>query len=571
MLVELSITNVGVIPHTTVEFAPGFTCLTGETGAGKTMIITGLKMICGQRSEPAKIRAGANQAVVEGVFSLADVEPQARQQAEFAASEAGAQADENNEYVVVRTMARQGRSKAHLSGRTVPAATLAQFTSPHISLHGQMDQIAMLDPQQQRAVVDSSNPTVAQCWKDYRAAYRRWRELDRQLTTVSSTTREAAQEVDRLQFAIHEIESLNPQPGEDEELRRQIQRLQDVDMLRQAASTAVAAIDGDPESFDDHQAANALLAQAEHALAASEDPVLQAAATRLAALLNELGDIAGELTQFHAQLDADPATLEQLLSRSQALKQLTRKYAPDIDGVLQWKAKAEKKLAAIDVSPAALQALREQTTQAAKVRDTAAKALTQARQAAAATLSKAVTQELAGLAMAGARLEVVLLPQQGGPYGAEEIEFRLAGAPGEPARPIGQAASGGELSRVMLALELHVAGSGGKTLIFDEVDAGVGGQAAVEIGKRLAQLARHNQVIVVTHLAQVAAFADRHITIAKSISEDQRAVSAVTPLEDKARVDELARMLAGLGDTDTGRAHAAELLAVAHRSRGSKT
>ena len=569
MLADIAIENLGVIPSASAELADGLTVLTGETGAGKTMVVTGLRLLAGGRADASRVRTGAPQAVVEGRFLTAALPADiARATAELVDA-AGGTADENGEFIASRTVNASGRSRAHLGGRSVPAATLAEFTAPLLTIHGQNDQLRLLAPDQQLAALDRFDPAIAPLLATYREAWSTWRSLARDLRQRTESRRELAQEIDRLQFALDEIDAVEPEPGEDADLLTRIRRLQDVDTLREEAVTALGAIDG-PESFggySEDEPASTLLGRAESALVSSEDEALRGLGERLTEITTQLSEIAVELGSYLADLPADPGQLEELLQRQQQLKLLTRKYAPDADGVLAWRDKARARLAKIDISSEALDELKKQVAAAEKTMRAAAKKLSKARTAAAAALGEAVTAELQGLAMAKARLVVDVRPVDPGRDGADEVELTLApNASAEP-RPLASSASGGELSRVMLALEVILsAGTEGATLVFDEVDAGVGGRAAVEIGRRLARLATRNQVIVVTHLPQVAAYADTHLHVAKNAG-DEAVTSGVLTLSDDQRVEELARMLAGLDDTDTGRAHAAELLDRARADR----
>ena len=569
MLADIAIENLGVIPSASAELADGLTVLTGETGAGKTMVVTGLRLLAGGRADASRVRTGAPQAVVEGRFLTAALPADiARATAELVDA-AGGTADENGEFIASRTVNASGRSRAHLGGRSVPAATLAEFTAPLLTIHGQNDQLRLLAPDQQLAALDRFDPAIAPLLATYREAWSTWRSLARDLRQRTESRRELAQEIDRLQFALDEIDAVEPEPGEDADLLTRIRRLQDVDTLREEAVTALGSIDG-PESFggySEDEPASTLLGRAESALVSSEDEALRGLGERLTEITTQLSEIAVELGSYLADLPADPGQLEELLQRQQQLKLLTRKYAPDADGVLAWRDKARARLAKIDISSEALDELKKQVAAAEKTMRAAGKKLSQARTAAAAALGEAVTAELQGLAMAKARLVVDVRPVDPGRDGADEVELTLApNASAEP-RPLASSASGGELSRVMLALEVILsAGTEGATLVFDEVDAGVGGRAAVEIGRRLARLATRNQVIVVTHLPQVAAYADTHLHVAKNVG-DEAVTSGVLTLSDDQRVEELARMLAGLDDTDTGRAHAAELLDRARADR----
>ncbi|WP_151528843.1 MULTISPECIES: DNA repair protein RecN [Corynebacterium] len=571
MLAELAINNVGVIPSESVEFSGGLSVLTGETGAGKTMVVFGLRMLAGDRADASRVRSGASEAAVEGRFSTAGMASTQCATVEEIVSEAGGARDENEEFIATRVIKSTGRSRAHLGGRSVPAATLKHFAGEMLAIHGQNDQLRLVSPEHQRAALDRSDEAIAPLLATYTECYTTWRTLARDLAQRTASRREMAQEVDRLQFAINEINTVDPQPGEDTELQAMIRRLQDVDTLREQAQNALVALDGmealGDGGFDEQASASDLLGEASGALAGSEDPDLSQLAERLEELTSQLGEISGELGMFLSTLPSDPQALEESLQRQQDLKSLTRKYAPDIAGVLAWKTKAEAKLASIDTSPEALEELKKKVARAEKKLTAAAKKLSAARARAATALEQDVTAEIRGLAMPKAEFVVSLEACAPTPHGAETVEFRLAAHPGASPQPIANAASGGELSRVMLALEVVVAQSqSSTTLVFDEVDAGVGGRAAVEIGRRLARLAQRNQVIVVTHLPQVAAYADQHLHVSKDVS-DSSVTSAVEDLAGERRVEELARMLAGLDDTETGKAHATELLATAARDK----
>lgn len=569
MLADIAIENLGVIPAASADLAEGLTVLTGETGAGKTMVVTGLRLLAGGRADASRVRNGAPQAVVEGRFVTSALAVDVAGQVAELVDAAGGTPDENGEFIASRTVNANGRSRAHLGGRSVPAATLAEFAAPLLTIHGQNDQLRLLAPEQQIGALDRFDPAIAPLLDTYRRAWREWRALEKDLRQRTESRRELAQEIDRLQFALDEIDAVDPEPGEDGEVLTRIRRLQDVDTLREDASTALSAIDG-PESlggYSEEDPASTLLGRAESALSGSEDAELKELGGRLTEITTQLSEIAVELGGFLADLPADPEQLEELLQRQQQLKLLTRKYAPDIDGVLAWRDKARARLSRIDISSEALDALKGQVAAAKKTMTAAAKKLSAARRKAAGRLAEDVTAELQGLAMAKARLVVDVRAVAPGRDGADEVELMLAPNAGTEPRPLASSASGGELSRVMLALEVILsAGTQGATLVFDEVDAGVGGRAAVEIGRRLARLATRNQVIVVTHLPQVAAYADTHLHVAKDVG-DEAVTSGVLTLGPEERVEELARMLAGLDDTETGRAHAAELLERARTER----
>ena len=581
----MRIQGLGVIDDATLELDAGLTVLTGETGAGKTMVVTGLTLLGGGRAEASRVADGARRAVVEGRFT-ADAAALA------VADEVGAEADDDGALIAVRTVGADGRSRAHLGGRAVPVGVLARLADSALAVHGQNDQLRLLRPAEQRALLDRfAGDAVGVPLQRYRAVRSEWQAVAAELVERRDGARRLAQEADLLRHGLTEIEAVDPQPGEDRELTEEARRLAAADDLREAAGTARAAIAGGDAMDDAAPAAVALVGEARHRLAASGDGALAALDTVLGDVLAQLDDVAGELTIYLDRLDADPERLAHVLGRQAELKALTRKYAADIDGVLAWAQQARKRLEHLDTSDDALAALAARRDALAAELAGHAAAVTRARIAAAERLADGTTAELGGLAMPDARLLVAVTPRPAGPGapdaltvgdtslaagadGVDEVELRLVAHPGATPQPVHKGASGGELSRVMLALEVALAGADPvPTMVFDEVDSGVGGRAAVEIGRRLARLAARHQVVVVTHLPQVAAYADRHLLVDKARAGDGPARSRVRTLDEGERVGELARMLAGLDETDTGRAHAEELLAAAraHRDADRRT
>jgi len=580
MLAEMRIQGLGVIDDATLELDPGLTVLTGETGAGKTMVVTGLTLLGGGRAEASRVADGARRAVVEGRFS-------AEPAAVAVADEVGAEPDDDGTLIAVRTVGADGRSRAHLGGRSVPVGVLGRLAEATLAVHGQNDQLRLLRPAEQRALLDRfAGETVAEPLARYRAVRSEWMRISAELVERRDGARKLAQEADLLRHGLTEITAVDPQPGEDVELVAHARRLAEADELRAVASAAQAALVG-AEDVPDVPAALALIGEARHRLAAAGDAELSALDARLAEALALLGDVGAELTGYLDRLDADPERLACVLSRQAELKALTRKYAADVDGVLAWAAAARERLGSLDVSDEALAGLTARRDGLAVELAEHAVAVTAARTKAAGRLAADTTAELAGLAMADARVLVAVTQRAAGAGAAEavrvgrrelvagaegvdEVELRLVAHAGASPQPLHKGASGGELSRVMLALEVALAGADPvPTMVFDEVDAGVGGRAAVEIGRRLARLASRHQVIVVTHLPQVAAYADRHLVVDKSRRDGGKARSRVRTLAEDERIVELARMLAGLDDTDTGRAHAEELLEAARSHRAA--
>lgn len=586
MLTEIRIDGLGVISTATAQFHEGLTVLTGETGAGKTMVVTSLHLLSGARADAGRVRLGANRAVVEGRFTLDDVNESARAEAERVLESAAAVADDDGTVIAIRTVGSDGRSRAHLGGRGVPASVLADFTAPMLTVHGQNDQLRLQRPEQQLHALDQfADATVGPLLRDYIEHRHVWLNARTTLLERTARGREMAAEAERLTQSLAEIDAVAPEPGEDERLVAEIRRLSDLDSLREAAATAHEALAGPADNPGEGVGALDALGVARSRVEGAEDPALAALSPRLAEAIAVVVDLTTELSGYLSDLPSDPGALESMLSRQAELKSLTRKYAPDIDGVIAWADEARTRLDSLDVSEETLAALTAEVEAGAERVRVAAVKLSQARTAAAGDLAAAVTEELSGLAMGKARLEVEVRPLpagaqdsapllidgaelHAGPAGVDEVEFRLAAHSGAQSLPLSKSASGGELSRVMLALEVVLAGAEhGATMVFDEVDAGVGGRAAVEIGRRLARLARTHQVIVVTHLAQVAAFADTHLVVNKSDDGEGAVNSGVRALTQDERIVELARMLAGLDDTETGRAHAWELLNTARAER----
>lgn len=578
----MQITGLGVIAEASIELDAGFTVVTGETGAGKTMIVTGLHLLSGGRADASRVRTGAEKAVVEGRFSVSG-----SAQAAKVADDAGAQEDEDGSVIAVRSVGAQGRSRAHLGGRSVPVAVLAELSEQMLAVHGQNDQLRLVRPSAQRAIVDGfAGADVAKPLAEYQKVRERWRTVVEELADRRSRSRELAQQADLLKHGLAEIADVNPEPGEDDALTARVKRLAEADDLREAAAVAQRSLMGADDGDPDNPGAAGLVAEAQRRLTGADDPELAALEPRLKQAQALLADVGAELGSYIENLDADPAQLDQLLARQAELKSLTRKYAADIDGVLAWAADAEAKLSTMDTSEEALAELAARAESLAKDLAGHATKLTKARKKAAKRMAEAITGELKGLAMGGASVEIAVEPRtaadgddvalevagrqlHAGEHGVDTVELRLRAHPGAPALPVTKGASGGELSRVMLAIEVVAAEADPvPTMVFDEVDAGIGGRAAIEIGRRLAKLARSHQVIVVTHLPQVAAYADRHLTVHKG-TDDGVTRSDVHALEDGERVAELARMLAGMDDTETGRAHAEELLATADADKAS--
>ncbi|OBG74062.1 MULTISPECIES: DNA repair protein RecN [unclassified Mycobacterium] len=583
MLTEIRIESLGAISAAVGEFDRGLTVLTGETGTGKTMVVTGLHLLGGARADATRVRSGADRAVVEGRFTTTDLDEATAVRLDEMLAASGGERDEDGSVIALRSVSRDGPSRAYLGGRSVPAKSLGDFTTGLLTLHGQNDQLRLMRPEEQRGALDTFAKADA-ALERYRKLRDAWATARRDLVDRKSRMRELALEADRLSFALNEIDVVNPQPGEDDALVAEIVRLSELDTLREAAAEARAALSADDTDGSGGYSATDSLGRARATLESTGDAKLVALAGQLGEALTVVLDTAGELSGFLDELPVDASALESKLARQAELRTLTRKYAADVDGVLAWAHESRQRLAQLDVSEEGLTALAARVDELARELGSAATDLSNIRRKAAKRLAKEVTAELAGLAMADAQFGIgvtvdtgvtpddpaaLTLPSgelaRAGVDGVDQVEFGFAAHRGMDQLPLAKSASGGELSRVMLALEVVLAASAaGTTMVFDEVDAGVGGRAAVQIGRRLARLARTHQVIVVTHLPQVAAYGDVHLVVHGA---GPRGTSVVRRLGGDERVAELARMLAGLGDSDSARAHARELLETAQSEK----
>ncbi|HET9827184.1 MAG TPA: DNA repair protein RecN [Nocardioidaceae bacterium] len=611
MLEELRITSLGVIEESVLELGPGFTAITGETGAGKTMVVTALGLLLGARADTGAVRTGARSARIEGLVSTAaagdtggdrtqrgteavqlpgtpvpvgpdpgsDSGPDSGPDFGLAAAvDAMGGEVEDGRVLLARQISAEGRSRAFVGGAAVPVSTLSSLSDCLVAVHGQSDQHRLLRPAAQRDALDAfAGPKVLAMRARFGRGFTALHAAETELAAVIASSRERAREADLLRLGLAEVEAVDPRPGEDAALAAEEGRLGFADTLRTAAEQArefLSADDG-PDALGTVSAARRLLDGVR-----DHDPEAAQLADRLAEVSYLLSDVAADVSSYASGLDTDPARLEWVSERRSALVSLTRKYGETVDDVLTWTERAAARLLDLDDTDGRIAEL---TARRDRIRSELAElagALSAARSKAAVRLGRTVTGELAALAMPHAEARVDLVHTDDGqglpvagrtlrftPTGVDDVELLLAANRGVEPRPLGKGASGGELSRVMLAVEVALAATNPvPTFVFDEVDAGVGGKAAVEVGRRLAALARHAQVLVVTHLPQVAAFADRHVVVVKS-SDGTVTTSGLTVLDDAGRVRELSRMLAGLEDSETALAHAQELLAAAQQSR----
>ncbi len=565
MIDEIRIRDLGVITQASLQLDPGFNVVTGETGAGKTMVVTALGLLLGSRSDAGSVRTGAKAAVAESIVRIP-----ARGSVAQRVMEAGAELENETDGVadltLVRTVNADGRSRAHVGGRTAPVGVLGEIGSSLVAVHGQSDQLRLRSAFAQREALDKfAGSKLREVLRDYAEDFRRWKEAAAELEALKRDSRERLREAESLRHALEEIDGVDPQPGEDDALKAVAMRLGNTEELREAAENAHQKLVAG--EFPDASDATSLVEEARRhlELVSEHDPTLGEATRRLSEASIILTDIAAELASYTASLDADgPGRLAEVDTRRSELSILIRKYAPSIDEVLQWAATARSRLEELTEDGSRIEELEHELATVHATLIQRASEATAIRTDAAQELEARISAELSALAMPDASLHVqVSSSAELTAYGQDDVTFALAPHAGTAPRPLGKGASGGELSRVMLAIEVVLAEVDPvPTFVFDEVDAGVGGKAAVEIGRRLAMLAQHVQVIVVTHLPQVAAFADRHVRVIKTSGGGSDGVTAsdVVTLDRAERVKELARMLAGQEDSATARAHAEELL-----------
>ena len=552
MIESLDISNLGVIANAHVDFGPGLVVVTGETGAGKTMVLSSLQLLLGARADAALVRSGAQRLSVDGIFSIT---PDIGSRVEDAGGLV-----EGDELIVGRSVRAAGRSRAHLGSRPVPASVLADIVGSMVTIHGQSDQIRLTGEAAQRRALDQFGGSAhAAVVEEYRAAFRGAVDIKHRLDSLRGDASERAEEIDDLRAAIEQIEALDPQPGEEEDLVREAARLTNVEDLRALMGASLGFLKGDDRgdyagAVEAARSAYAQLDEASRFDGAVADFVARARNQAL-----ELDALADDVSSYLSRLDADPQRLAQIHARRAAIKDALRGRAADVEGLLTWVQEARVRLAELS-APTSDPALVEEELGAAQAHVLACGSrLTAARATLAAELASGVNDELHALSMPDATLHIVLDATKPTSHGCESVVFRLQPHPHAPARPLGQGASGGELSRVMLALELMLGRTeASSTFIFDEIDAGIGGQTATEGGARLKRLAASRQVIVVTHLAQVAAFGDQHLVIEKNDGTTQ-----VRDVRGQAREAELTRMMGGDPHSAAARRHASQVLASA--------
>lgn len=565
MIEEMRLRGLGVIADATLPVGAGFTAITGETGAGKTMVVTGLGLLLGQRADSGAVRAGSAAASVDGVW-LVDEEGPVADRVRDAGGDVEPLTGGRAELMLGRTLNSEGRSRATVGGRSAPVGVLADLADLLVVVHGQSDQLRLRTAAAQRDALDRfGGEPVAIALAAYRAAYDRARATVRELDGLVAARDERAREADDLRAALADIEAAEPAAGEDEALAQRAERLANVEELRESAALAHAALSNEDDAPD----AVTLVGEARRALerAAVSDESLQGLAEQAADLGYRMTDLAAAVASYLADLDeSGPTELAAVEERRAVLAGLVRAHG-SLEQAIALGATGALRLAELEDDDSRVERLEAERDEAARALDEAAAALTAARTGAAERLGAAVTEELRALALPDARVEVTVGAGAETAAGRDDVAILLAPHPGADPRPVSRGASGGELSRVMLAIEVVIAGTDPvPTFVFDEVDAGIGGAAAIEVGRRLARLAQTSQVIAVTHLAQVAAFANNHLSVVKA-NDGSVTSSSVQRLDGAAREAEMARLLSGLADSDAALTHARELLALARPTR----
>jgi DNA repair protein RecN (Recombination protein N) len=569
MLDELEISNLGIISHASILLGPGLNVLTGETGAGKSMVLNSVQLISGGRGSTDLVSQGSGKCEVAATFRVSpDWIKDLGDQLESRGAELESIGNEAC-LLVAREISASGRSKSFLGGRQVPVTALTEITETLIAVHGQSEQIRLRDVSEQLLLLDrSGGPPIQAVLNRYQIDRRNWRALVKRRDNLVANRVENELRAQILAAGIAEIDSIAPQIGELEGLATELSITRSAETLRELVESCRTPLAGDefPKETVTH-----LFASAHKALsqALEFDPRLDIFVKRLASMASEVVDIDAELFDYVKQLNADPYHLENLEQRFASIKGLIKKYGADIDAVLTWAEEARLELSTLTVSEQDLVDLELQVTEAFNQMTQSANSLGEARAAAASTLGPKIQFELAQLAMPHAIIDITVASDPDSRHwtkmGAETVTFNIAVHKGAVFRPIGKSVSGGELSRLMLAIEVVLAGEHPvPTMIFDEVDAGIGGEVAVEVGRRLAELAQHVQVIVVTHLPQVAAFAQKHFVVNKN-EGISATTTAVTEVTGEARTREITRMLSGLPNSASGAIHAEELLALAKK------
>ena len=575
MINDLRIQNIGVIEDVSLEMSAGFTVLTGETGAGKTMILTAFQMVIGEKVDNNLVRANEKTAVVEAFIQVPnDKNIRARlEELDIAIEDGGTQ--------LSRTIAREGRGKIILGGRSVPSATLEEITQSSITIHGQGDQVLLNKPNYQRELIDQfAGQEHLKMLQNYQELYAKYVETRKRLEELNKAGSQNALRISQLQESLKELTEANLEIDEEITITERINLINNSEDIFESLALADKLLNGGDDSSGSISSQINSARKALDAAAAKSDRIASLR-DQISNLEAEISNVASDVNRDLSSLDRDPATIDKLESRRALIKKMLTKYGPTSKDALANIQIFQNQLLNIEDLPAAIENVEKEIKTNLNELSIKAQILHDTRIESALNISKAIEKELTSLSIPNAKFQVSVETNddpQGleitiagkdhlllfDNHGVNQISFEFSANPGQPLRPITKVASGGEMSRIMLAVELVFSQNvAAKTMIFDEVDAGIGGAAAIEVGKRLKALAQHHQIVVVTHLPQVAAFADKHLKVEKSATGNVT-TSSVTELDQNARVTEIARMMAGIEDSASALEHARELLGMSH-------
>ena len=575
MINDLRIQNIGVIEDVSLEMSAGFTVLTGETGAGKTMILTAFQMVIGEKVDNNLVRANEKTAVVEAFIQVPnDKNIRARlEELDIAIEDGGTQ--------LSRTIAREGRGKIILGGRSVPSATLEEITQSSITIHGQGDQVLLNKPNYQRELIDQfAGQEHLKMLQNYQELYAKYVETRKRLEELNKAGSQNALKISQLQESLKELTEANLEIDEEITITERINLINNSEDIFESLALADKLLNGGEDSSGSISSQINSARKALDAAAAKSDRIASLR-DQISNLEAEISNVASDVNRDLSSLDRDPATIDKLESRRALIKKMLTKYGPTSKDALANIQIFQNQLLDIEDLPAAIENVEKEIKTILNELSIKAQILHDTRIDSALNISKAIEKELTSLSIPNAKFQVSVETNEDPQglkitiagkdhlllfdnHGVNQISFEFSANPGQPLRPITKVASGGEMSRIMLAVELVFSQNvAAKTMIFDEVDAGIGGAAAIEVGKRLKALAQHHQIVVVTHLPQVAAFADKHLKVEKSATGNVT-TSSVTELDPNARVTEIARMMAGIEDSASALEHARELLGMSH-------
>lgn len=554
MIRTISISNLGVISHSELQLTPGLNVISGETGAGKTMLLTALQLMLGARADSSKVREGNQQLRVSGIWE--DLPESIRPQLEQLG------ADQDDDLVITRTVTSEGKSRAIIGGANIPAGSLSDIAENLVVIHGQSEQIRLRSSSTQREALDTyGGETLREIKNGYQQVYKSWLDAKARLERLEQSSKDRDRRIQEINEFLTEMDQLQPEPEELDSISERLNRLENVEVIRNALSDSHGLITAGGDAPDVEQFLNQVRRNLESV--ANKDSQLSSMAERANEILVLASELSVEMSSALSNLDAEPGELDRLNERKSKLVALERKFGGTLRELISRSQVWANELLDLQDGDEQIEKLEQHLSAVESQLSVASQKLTDQRKLAAQGLSTEVNQELSGLAMPNSKLVVEIEQSEFGPDGSDRVSILMAGYQGATPRPIAKSASGGELSRIMLAIEVVLAGkSPTPTMIFDEVDSGVGGSSAIEIGRRLQRLSQKCQVVVVTHLAQVAAFADNHLVVQKA-SGQGFVESDVQPVQDSLRESELARMLSGLQSSDSAITHAKELLELA--------